>query len=1445
MTLEPRETEALLEPFLAQSAPLRSIVAVGCRQIIEITPSDLPQAPPDCAGNVAVLFRELDGQSGDTIHSLAEQVREQSWTTAGDDLLLLPADLLGERMPPVDRDFGFRAVAALFPQAADSNIGEISWRLRRSLFDRGLVCVGSVPIAGWKALCFLASDAIRSFDRLHAEPRGHVAMSVLVEGAGFANQLFRYCCVKLYALRYGLVPAFPEWPGNRLFGLRDQSCEGLSFRKISYPGFAKDDREFWDLDDPPIDIDLEGYFQEIPECWRKHRALLRNLFEAIPDYREVLDAWQRDVTDGGRRTLVAIHVRRGDYRDFQSKDIPWLRTVPEEWYLDWLRAIWPTLRDPVLFVGTDEPDTILPLFQQFEPVSATPGAGAHTLPDYLRDFEILGRADYLAICNSSYSHMAAILASSAQKCFIPSFQSQLFEPYEPWIDPAFWQRFEDAWSGPKWTGGHSLEPGRKPIAQGVSDAPIETATIFLDVSDLVLYLLHHTTLTGIQRVQGEILRNLPGAPHSEPIHFAVLSKRGGLFTIDASGLLNVIEGLCSAAISKAEVEYDLRALLDEAIPCALRPGDVFLSIGAFWNVAGMGLLLQNLKNSGVRVGVFIHDVIPIAAPEYFETHSTSIFVKAVYEALTFADFVLTTSAYNKACLAECMAGRFDPLPIHLVPLGHELSRPSPAESTISTKVADILERDYVLCVGTIEVRKNPAYLLNIWKVMVRSGRLDVPCLVFAGRQGWLVGDFLRQLEACNYLGGRIVVLHGATDVELDLLYQGCLLTMLPSFIEGWGLPVGESLAHGKICLCSATGGMPEAGGKLADYIDPYNVRDGIEKLSRYLDDPELRSRREREIAEQFHPRSWQEVADAVLESTHVLSRQARTMEGIAILLPADRYMPISSDPPALLMDEMDGRLSAELICSSGWRPPEVSGVRPAQPAATIRFRADLPDGSRINLVFRLAAFGRDFRLRIRSGSGAETDVSVSDGAEKMAVLTCAVEPGKLVTAELLSLGATLAGGAFSDADYWILKGILYFDPRRAVREASPTAALPIEAEDDTDRQQQTIVCPTEPAPRVQLRAAGWDDSRRAPTFGAFLQMKNSYWPWDFTADRKAPIFADDADRQAFHSGCGNSAQAPQTGSVNDAIRLFRHSDPFVSMSRFSEGSVFDRSRVWRAFGYLECSPASHTPWLSKQADGLWADEAALAAAPVYEGSYLIFYNGNLHNYYHWLVEGLLGLDVLTRAMGLDPSVKIALPKSMDINALLDHRESLEAIGLGGREIVEVGADLIRVREAIWIDSDLVQSMPKPYLQDFQQRIASLYAEVRPPRTRRLLVARKGPTRKIHNLELVQGYLSRYGFETVYLEGMSMRDQILLFQSADFIVSPHGAGLSNLLFCNPGTKVIELMPAVELRTFFWIISQKLDLVHGLQFCDTTGDSGFQSSIQVDIGKLHTLMRKFDL
>ncbi len=89
---------------------------------------------------------------------------------------------------------------------------------------------------------------------------------------------------------------------------------------------------------------------------------------------------------------------------------------------------------------------------------------------------------------------------------------------------------------------------------------------------------------------------------------------------------------------------------------------------------------------------------------------------------------------------------------------------------------------------------------------------------------------------------------------------------------------------------------------------------------------------------------------------------------------------------------------------------------------------------------------------------------------------------------------------------------------------------------------------------------------------------------------------------------------------------------------------------------------------------------------------------------------------------------------------------------------------------------------------------------------------KARARHIINESEVIELLSKYGFKTVFLEEMSVLEQVALFASAKFIVAPHGSGLSNLVFCSPGTTVVELFSPHYLRTDYWILSQQLQLKH---------------------------------
>ncbi len=97
-------------------------------------------------------------------------------------------------------------------------------------------------------------------------------------------------------------------------------------------------------------------------------------------------------------------------------------------------------------------------------------------------------------------------------------------------------------------------------------------------------------------------------------------------------------------------------------------------------------------------------------------------------------------------------------------------------------------------------------------------------------------------------------------------------------------------------------------------------------------------------------------------------------------------------------------------------------------------------------------------------------------------------------------------------------------------------------------------------------------------------------------------------------------------------------------------------------------------------------------------------------------------------------------------------------------------------------------------------------------TRRLFFPRRGK-RVITNQDAVWEVLESFGFEVVEDRRRTVDEQIRLFQEAAFVVAPHGAGLTNLMWCQPGTKVLELFYGGYKKAGYYYLCKLLDLDYG--------------------------------
>lgn len=189
----------------------------------------------------------------------------------------------------------------------------------------------------------------------------------------------------------------------------------------------------------------------------------------------------------------------------------------------------------------------------------------------------------------------------------------------------------------------------------------------------------------------------------------------------------------------------------------------------------------------------------------------------------------------------------------------------PPNQTIAREAPEIApallgrDRPVILVVGTVEPRKRHVLLARaVADLAVRQPDL-APLLVVAGQPGWRSEEgtaAIRELEQ----SGLAVWLTEVGDRLLHALYRTATVLVLPSFDEGFGLPLAEAMAAGLPAVVAKRGALPEVAGDAAVLVDEDEPATWAEVLAWVLDDATLRrdlAARGRERASQFR---WERTA---------------------------------------------------------------------------------------------------------------------------------------------------------------------------------------------------------------------------------------------------------------------------------------------------------------------------------------------------------------------------------------------------------------------------------------------------------------------------------------------------------------------------------------------------------------------------------------------------------
>jgi capsular polysaccharide biosynthesis protein len=228
-------------------------------------------------------------------------------------------------------------------------------------------------------------------------------------------------------------------------------------------------------------------------------------------------------------------------------------------------------------------------------------------------------------------------------------------------------------------------------------------------------------------------------------------------------------------------------------------------------------------------------------------------------------------------------------------------------------------------------------------------------------------------------------------------------------------------------------------------------------------------------------------------------------------------------------------------------------------------------------------------------------------------------------------------------------------------------------------------------------------------------------------------------------------------------------------------------------------------------------------------------------YFHWL------LDTLPRFRMLQESGyrwdKIVVPKQTRFQ-----RESLELLGVGSENLITEAGRHIEAATLVVPTMPGLSGNPPRWVCDFLRESFLPHLGNAPPRSRKIYISRqKDGTRKVTNETELLDILRGDEFEVLFLEELSFLEQVRAFAEASIVVSPHGAGLSNLVFCGPGTSLLELFSPHYVNVCYWALSNQLRLNYSYLIGEPTHPDLdpeiplVRENIVLDLGKVRAALK----
>jgi len=268
-------------------------------------------------------------------------------------------------------------------------------------------------------------------------------------------------------------------------------------------------------------------------------------------------------------------------------------------------------------------------------------------------------------------------------------------------------------------------------------------------------------------------------------------------------------------------------------------------------------------NGGYRSVVTVHDLVVFSFPQtnskkyfWYMKQMTSIGAKK-------ADIIVADSYHTKEDLIKILNIPNEKIRVVYLATNQHLKPTKDVSKLEAVKKKYHIDGKYILCVSTIEPRKNLPRLLSAYHQLRKDTKLEHK-LVVCGTFGWLFSDIFTTIDRLK-LRDDVIFTGYIEDEELPHLYSAADLFVFPSLYEGFGLPALEAMACGVPVITSNSSSLPEIVGDAGIMINPYKYEELSEAITRVLSDEELRKKMKEKSLKRSKKFSWEQTAQQTLE----------------------------------------------------------------------------------------------------------------------------------------------------------------------------------------------------------------------------------------------------------------------------------------------------------------------------------------------------------------------------------------------------------------------------------------------------------------------------------------------------------------------------------------------------------------------------------------------------